>query len=209
MKTNKVLGAITQWMAIGIVASSSLRAAAPKPNIVLFYIDDWAWSGTPVAMDESMKNSHMPILHMPNVEKLSREGMKFRNAYSSPKGRQPVLSANLTLRHARRLRMSRQDPQKYAQHPLIQAWYKENNKDPETVSRGDDPALWFGMGEDLDGRIGAVLEKSKPLKLRRTRTSSSWPTTATDMRNSNSPPVSPSLSTPGNGGCGTAASACP
>jgi len=51
---------------------------------VLLFIDDWAWNGSPVAMDDSMPNSRMPVLRMPNVEKLACDGMKFRNAYASP-----------------------------------------------------------------------------------------------------------------------------
>tara|TARA_R110002049_G_scaffold50370_3_gene143175 strand:- start:231498 stop:231905 length:408 start_codon:yes stop_codon:yes gene_type:complete len=54
------------------------------PNIVLLFIDDWAWNGSPVPMDNAMENSRMPVLQMPNVERLAREGMKFRNAYASP-----------------------------------------------------------------------------------------------------------------------------
>ena len=54
-----------------------------KPNIVLFFIDDWAWNGTPVKMVDGMENSRMPVLQMPNVERLVREGMKFTNAYAS------------------------------------------------------------------------------------------------------------------------------
>ena len=50
----------------------------------MFYIDDWAWNGSPVAMNDTMENSRMPVLQMPNVEKLAREGMKFCNAYGSP-----------------------------------------------------------------------------------------------------------------------------
>lgn len=34
---------------------------------------------------------------------------------------------------------------------------KKNNKAAETVNRNDDPAIWLAMGEDLDGRIGAML----------------------------------------------------
>ena len=71
-----------------LVVSAPLRDAAaelvPKPNIVLLYIDDWACNGSPVAMDDSMANSRMPVIEMPNVERLAREGMKFRNAYGSP-----------------------------------------------------------------------------------------------------------------------------
>jgi arylsulfatase A len=55
-----------------------------KPNIVLLFIDDWAWNGTPVAMDDALANSRMPALEMPNIERLAKEGMKFRNAYASP-----------------------------------------------------------------------------------------------------------------------------
>ena len=77
---------ITKLTLLFLCVSAPLRdaSAAPRPNIVLFYIDDWAWNGSPVAMDDSMPNSRMPVLEMPNVERLAREGMKFRNAYGSP-----------------------------------------------------------------------------------------------------------------------------
>ncbi|TWU18697.1 hypothetical protein Poly21_08630 [Allorhodopirellula heiligendammensis] len=54
--------------------------AAEKPNIVLLHIDAWAWNGSRIAMDDSMPNSRTPVLQMPNVERLAREGMKFTNA---------------------------------------------------------------------------------------------------------------------------------
>ena len=34
----------------GIVAAN--EPAVTKPNIVLLFIDDWAWNGSPVAMDD-------------------------------------------------------------------------------------------------------------------------------------------------------------
>jgi len=268
-----------------------------KPNIVLLYIDDWAWNGSPVRMDDDMANSRMPVLRMPNVEKLAREGMKFRNAYASPqcsparvcvqtgqstprngfsvymndRGQQyynekqykgfPVVacisdmtidknavtipealkpmgyvSAHIGKWHMRgdpgdegyvlhdgdtnntpgntlpenarkRLPDDLTDPKlmfsltdkaigfmdkqvkankpfylqishyamhegreclpatraKYVRHPLVQAYYKKIGKTAETVSRKSDPAIWLGMGEDLDGRIGAVLDRIKKL----------------------------------------------
>jgi arylsulfatase A-like enzyme len=277
--------------------------AAQKPNIIMFYIDDWAWNGSPVAMDDAMANSRMPILHMPNVERLAKAGMKFRNAYGSPqcsparvciqtgqssprngftvfmgsrdpyydmqKGYQAFpLVANVsdmqidedavTIAEAlkplgyvsahvgkwhmrgdpgregyvvhdgptsnnegntvtagldksdprpRRLPKDMTDPklmfsitekaigfmenqvkqghpfylqishyamhegrecldktrEKYVKHPLVQAWYRKNNKNPDTVARKDDPANWLAMGEDLDGRIGAVIDKARAL----------------------------------------------
>ena len=56
--------------------------AAAKPNIVLILVDDWAWNGSPFAMDPAMPNSQMPVLEMPRLEALAKEGMTFRNAYS-------------------------------------------------------------------------------------------------------------------------------
>jgi hypothetical protein len=69
---------------VGWALVGSCFAARHKPNIVLLYIDDWAWNGTPVAMDDAMANSRMPILQMPKIERVAREGMRFRNAYASP-----------------------------------------------------------------------------------------------------------------------------
>lgn len=286
------------------LGTPQLIGAAEKPNIVLLFIDDWAWNGTPVPMRAGMDNSRMPVLQMPNVERLAREGMKFTNAYASPQcspsrvciqtgqssprngftvymnsrgqeyfdeSRQyrdfPVVpcvadqtidadaitipealkplgyvSAHVgkwhmrgdpgdegyvlhdgdtnnnpgnTLRtnlkegeaKPRRLPVDLTDPklmfsvtdraigfmeqqvtagkpfylqishyamhagqeclpatrEKYANHPLVREWYKANNKDKDTVRLGDDPAVWFGMADDLDGRIGAVLDRIQSL----------------------------------------------
>ncbi|MHC4880564.1 MAG: sulfatase-like hydrolase/transferase [Planctomycetota bacterium] len=268
-----------------------------KPNIVLLFIDDWAWNGTPVFMDDGVENSRMPILHMPNVERLARGGMKFTNAYASPqcspsrvcvqtgqssprngftvfmndRGQEyydekgypdfPVVpcisdmtidrdattipealkplgyvSAHIgkwhmrgdpgdegyvlhdgdtsntpgnTLPHAAKQRLPADltDPKlmfsvtekalgfmndqveagrpfylqishyamhegreclpatraKYVRQPLIQAYYRKIGKTADTVRRKEDPAIWFGMGEDLDGRIGAVLDRIREL----------------------------------------------
>ena len=270
---------------------------AKKPNIVLLFIDDWAWNGSPIAMDDSMPNSCMPLLQMPNVERLAREGMKFTNAYASPqcspsrvcvqtgqssprngftvfmndRGQDyfdekgypgfPVIpcvsdmmidadavtipealqpfgyvSAHIGKWHMRgnpddegyvlhdgdtsnkpgntlpegakqRLPDDLTDPklmfsvtekalgfmsqqakagkpfylqlshyamhegreclpatrEKYAQHPLVQAYYRKIGKTAEKVKRKEDPAMWLGMGDDLDGRIGAVLDRIQEL----------------------------------------------
>lgn len=269
----------------GLAASSF--GAAKRPNIVMFYIDDWAWNGTPVAMNDDMMNSFMPILQMPNLEKLARQGMKFSNAYGSPQcapARVCIQTGQSTPRNGYTLVLGKvkddyydtrpqyqklplvpnisdtsldadaltipeslkplgyvsahlgkwhmysdpgaegyvlhdgdndntpgtpKDPQvyetdpklmfsitekaigfieqqvklgnpfycqishfamhagrqclqatreKYQRHPLIQAYYKETGTTAEKIPFGRDPATWLGMGEDLDGRIGAVLD---------------------------------------------------
>ena len=285
---------LTRWILCGVLTSFS-GVAQGKPNIVLLYIDDWAWNGTPVAMDDSMENSRQPVLQMPNLESLANQGMRFRNAYGAPQcsparaalqtgqsaarngftvylgAREPYydtrseyqkfpvipnvsareldedavtiaealkplgyVSAHVgkwhlrgdpgkegyvvhdgdtnnnpgnPLKGLRRMPEVMTDPKlmfsitesairfmenqaksdtpfylqishyamhagreslhetrkKYVDHPLVQAWYESNNKKPETVNRGDDPAIWLAMGEDLDGRIGAVLDKIENL----------------------------------------------
>lgn len=291
------------WIILGVLAVGNLAAQA-KPNIVLVYIDDWAWYGSPVAMDGSMGNSRMPVLQMPNVEKLAGQGMKFSNAYGSPqcaparvciqtgqssphngytvvlgkikddyydmratyqkmplvpnvsdteldttavtipkaltplgyasahfgkwhmysdpadagyaahdgkttnnegntlkaglkKGEKqpaqlpkdisdPKLMFSITERamgfmekqvkagkpfycqishyamHSGRECLDK-TREKYLKHPLVKAWYKQHGEDPDTIQRKKCPANWLAMGEDLDGRIGAVLDKIKAL----------------------------------------------
>ncbi|VGO23520.1 sulfatase [Pontiella sulfatireligans] len=294
---------LTLWTLCGIVSASGL-AAQTKPNIVMIYIDDWAWNGSPIAMNESMANSKMPALQMPNLEKLAKQGMKFTHAYGSPQcaparvslqtgqscphsgytvvlgkvkdeyydmrpeySKMPMLpnvsdtqldeeattiaealqpmgyvSAHLGKWHMysdpgkhgyavhdgettnsegntlttglkkgepkpKYLPKDLSDPklmfsitdkamdfmedqvqagkpfycqishyamhsgrecldvtrQKYLKDPLVQAWYKKNNQDPEKITRKNCPANWLAMGEDLDGRIGAVVDKLKAL----------------------------------------------
>ena len=298
----KMYKQFTLWIICMAFTAGSL-AADRKPNIILFYVDDWAWNGSPVAMDDSMKNSRMPVLQMPNVERLAKEGMKFTHAYASPQcapsrvnvqtgqscprsgytvvlgtvkddyydmsaayskmpmvpnisdteldtsavtipkalkplgyvsahfgkwhmysdpdaagyaahdgkttnsegntlgkwavnGKQPSqlpkdmtdpkLMFSMTERgmkfmdeqvkkgnpfylqlsywamHAGRECLDK-TREKYLKDPLVKAWYRENGEDPDRIQRKQCPANWLAMGEDLDGRIGAVLEKAKEL----------------------------------------------
>jgi arylsulfatase A len=270
--------------------ADNVSKKSDKPNIILLFIDDWAWCGTPVAMDESMPNSLMPLLQMPNLDKLASQGMKFRNAYSSapqcspsrvalqtgqssprngftvymnnggsdyydpnpaysqfpvvpcvsdltidkdavtiPDALKPLgyVSAHIGKWHMRgspedegyivhdgattnkegnqkiqgdpKLMFSNTEKaidfmenqvkakqpfylqishyamhagfeclpetrEKYASMPEIQKYYQKVGETAESIERGHrDPATWLGMGEDLDGRIGVVLEKIKDL----------------------------------------------
>ncbi len=54
-----------------------------KPNIVLIFVDDWAWNGSPIQMHDEMINSAMPQLQMPHLDRMRSQGMKFTNAYAS------------------------------------------------------------------------------------------------------------------------------
>ena len=297
------------WMFCGVLAllgsvcplaaeeSSASESAEDRPNIVLLFIDDWAWNGTPIQMDDEMLNSGMPVAEMPNLERMAAEGMKFRNAYSGapqcspsraclqtgqtaartgytvymgetgdpvydigkkyegfpvianaadqtldpdavtiPEALKPLgyVSAHIGKWHLRGDpsdegyvmhdgdtnnnpgntvgKVSRQpkevkDPklmfditdksiafmqkqveegnpfylqishyamhagaecfdatrEKWLKHPKVQAYYEKNNTTAEKVGRKSDPAIWLGMLEDLDGRIGAVLDEIEKL----------------------------------------------
>ncbi|MEM7009901.1 MAG: sulfatase [Verrucomicrobiota bacterium] len=280
-----------------ILALVGQTLAAEKPNIVMFFIDDWAWNGTPIRMDDAMPNSQMPVAHMPNLERLAKEGMKFRNAYSGapqcspsrvclqtgksaarsgytvflgqtkdpyydtrkqyqqlpmvpnisdstidadaitiPEALKPLgyASAHVGKWHMGgdpgdegyivhdgdtnnnpgntvgkvkyqpkdvsdpklmfsitekavgfiRDQVAGETPfylqvshyamhagseclnetrEKYVNHPLVQEYYKKSNNTADTIGRKEDPAIWLGMLEDLDGRIGVVLDEIRSL----------------------------------------------
>lgn len=54
-----------------------------KPNIVMILIDDMAWNGSSIRMDDRMANSTIDLVEMPNFESFAAQGMRFRNAYGS------------------------------------------------------------------------------------------------------------------------------
>jgi len=281
----------TRMMVLCSVLAMMTQAVAnpSKPNMVLIFVDDWAWNGSPIRMDDQMANSAMPVLAMPNLERLARDGMKFSNAYagapqcspsrvcvqtgkSSPRsgftvymnargstyydqskayskfpvvpcvsdmtidedavtipealnplgyvsahfgkwhmrgdpgdegyiahdgnldnkpGNQripddPKLMFSITRRSIAFMEKQVQAKQpfylqishfamhegreclpeirkKYAQHPALQAYYRSINKTADTINARQDPATWLGMGENLDGRIGAVMQKIEDL----------------------------------------------
>ena len=63
-------------------AAAAVRADSrdTRPNIVFILIDDMPWYGTSVRMDADNPGSAMAYIEMPNVEKLAKQGMTFRNA---------------------------------------------------------------------------------------------------------------------------------
>lgn len=63
-------------------AESSAEESPRRPNFILILIDDMAWNGSSIRMDDAMVNSGMPFLKMPNLGKFASEGMRFRNAYA-------------------------------------------------------------------------------------------------------------------------------
>ncbi|MEQ6119853.1 sulfatase [Reichenbachiella sp. MALMAid0571] len=55
----------------------------PKPNIILFLVDDMGWQDTSVPFWDK-KTPFNERYQTPNMERLAREGMKFTQAYATP-----------------------------------------------------------------------------------------------------------------------------
>jgi len=56
--------------------------AQDRPNIILMLSDDQGWSGTSVQMHPAFEGSRGSVFHTPNLERLSKRGMRFSDAYS-------------------------------------------------------------------------------------------------------------------------------
>ena len=55
----------------------------PKPNIILFLVDDMGWQDTSVPFWDKKTPFNETYL-TPNMERLASEGMKFTQAYATP-----------------------------------------------------------------------------------------------------------------------------
>ncbi|MFC1652218.1 sulfatase-like hydrolase/transferase [Planctomycetota bacterium] len=288
LRANKTTTGVETEFKWGAVSITSTSPSSNGPNIVMIFVDDWAWNGSPITMDDDMPNSMYPLLRMPNLECMANEGMKCENAYAgapqcspsrvclqtgksaprsgytvfmnsggsdyydtnksyaqfpvvpcvsdmtidtdavtipealNPMGyacahfgkwhmrgnpsdegyvahdgpttnnegnqqipRDPKLMFSITERSLAFMEEQVQvgrpfylQISHYAMHegreclPETRAKYQHlpevvayNNgvTNPEELKRKSDPAIWLGMGEDLDGRIGAVLNKLKDL----------------------------------------------
>ena len=75
-----VFSMCTSYAATSVTSAKLPEKKSKQPNFVFILVDDMAWFGTPVLMDKDIEASRMAFLTMPNVDKLSEQGMVFRNA---------------------------------------------------------------------------------------------------------------------------------
>jgi len=83
----------------GLVAQ--VQESDPKPNIVLFFVDDLGWS------DLGFRNA---ILESPNIDSLAALGLNFEQAYIRTPTCSPSRATLLTGKHPARLQMVRHIP---------------------------------------------------------------------------------------------------
>lgn len=60
-----------------------LRPKKPKPNIIVFLVDDMGWEDTAVPFWDQLTPLNKRF-RTPNMERLAKEGVKFTNAYATP-----------------------------------------------------------------------------------------------------------------------------
>jgi arylsulfatase A-like enzyme len=60
----------------------SFEQTSPKPNFIIFYVDDLGWADTAVKMMDMDDQSRHRFYQTPNLQALSEDGMVFSNAYS-------------------------------------------------------------------------------------------------------------------------------
>ena len=88
-------------LAAGVAAlAEPLPASPPKPNIVLFFVDDLGWS------DLGYRNG---MFESPNIDALANEGLDFQQAYIASPTCSPSRGTLLTGKHGA--------PQAGAAHP--------------------------------------------------------------------------------------------
>src|SRR3954453_18188169 len=65
------------------LAASRLQAAndQKRPNFVFIYADDWRWDCLGVEEKERGHKGRFPWLETPRLDKLAREGVRFRNSF--------------------------------------------------------------------------------------------------------------------------------
>ena len=76
----------------------NLLAQSQKPNIILFFVDDWGWS------DVGFRNDRFDT---PNIDQLKNDGMEFTRAYIPTPTCSPSRASLLTGKEAIRLEMPR------------------------------------------------------------------------------------------------------
>lgn len=67
---------------IALLAAPFACAAGPRPNIVVFLVDDMGWQDTSVPFHNALTALNRRY-HTPSMEVLARDGMKFTQAYAT------------------------------------------------------------------------------------------------------------------------------
>ncbi len=87
--------AIIRSLAFLFLCSASLAAAARRPNILFLFADDWGRYANCYSAVET-RPSINPILKTPNIDRIAREGVLFKNAFVTAPSCTPCRSSLLS-----------------------------------------------------------------------------------------------------------------
>ena len=77
------VGGLALMAPITLQLTSVPAAAAKKPNIVFFLVDDYGWVDSEVPYDGQIYPNHLRF-HTPNMSRMAEMGVRFSHAYASP-----------------------------------------------------------------------------------------------------------------------------
>jgi arylsulfatase A-like enzyme len=87
---------VVSWSLLMAVISS----AAERPNFLFIYTDDQRWDALGVVQREQGDKARFPWIESPNLDRLAREGVRFRNAFVVNSLCAPSRSVYLTGRYS-------------------------------------------------------------------------------------------------------------
>ena len=96
----KRLMTLAAAMEILCVASTSIRAAEPRPNFLFVYTDDQRYDAVGVVQQEQGEKGRFPWFRTPNMDRIAAEGVRFRNAFVVNSLCAPSRAVNLTGRYS-------------------------------------------------------------------------------------------------------------
>ncbi len=82
MRQNRVAGMVTACSFFACVQGGIAMAEKAPPNIILILTDDQGWSEMSGLMDPQVPAAASEYLSTPNMERLTKEGMRFSSGYS-------------------------------------------------------------------------------------------------------------------------------
>nr|WP_162417495.1 sulfatase-like hydrolase/transferase [Cyclobacterium roseum] len=80
-RSNAVFALLLVLCAATSGVSSTTNKAAP-PNFIFILTDDQGWRSTSIGMDDRFAESKSDFFETPSIDRLSREGIRFTNAYA-------------------------------------------------------------------------------------------------------------------------------
>src|SRR4051812_24376377 len=95
MKRTLALGMIV--LAVGLAPLRAL--AGEKPNFLFVFADDQRWDALSCVQKEQGDKGRFPWLQTPHMDRLAKEGMRFRNAFVTLSLCSPSRAAFLTGRY--------------------------------------------------------------------------------------------------------------